>query len=244
MKSKYKLGVNIDHIATLRNARGENFPSVLLAANNAINAGADSITVHLREDQRHIKPADVIDLKKNIKKPLNLEMALTKEMLSFAIKTKPKYVCFVPEKRNELTTEGGLNLFYNVYFLSKAIKKLKKNNIKVSLFIDPKIKNVEQALKLNADNIELHTGTFCNLLNNKNKKKINLEFERIKKTAVFAKKNNLGVHCGHGLNYLSAKKLKKIKEILEFNIGHFIISDSIFFGLTRVIKNFTKIIKN
>ena len=170
-------------------------------------------------------------------------MALTKEMLSFAIKTKPKYVCFVPEKRNELTTEGGLNLFYNVYFLSKAIKKLKKNNIKVSLFIDPKIKNVEQALKLNADNIELHTGTFCNLLNNKNKKKINLEFERIKKTAVFAKKNNLGVHCGHGLNYLSAKKLKKIKEILEFNIGHFIISDSIFFGLTRVIKNFTKIIK-
>ena len=126
MKPKYKLGVNIDHVATLRNARGENFPSVLLAANNAINAGADSITVHLREDQRHIKPADVIDLKKNIKKPLNLEMALTKEMLSFAIKTKPKYVCFVPEKRNELTTEGGLNLFYNVSFLTKAIKKLKK----------------------------------------------------------------------------------------------------------------------
>ncbi len=171
-------------------------------------------------------------------------MALTREMLSFAIKTKPKYVCFVPEKRNELTTEGGLNLFYNVSFLSKSIKKLKKNKIKVSLFVDPKIKNVEQALKLNADNIELHTGTFCNLLNSKNKQKISLEFEKIKKTAIFAKKNNLGVHCGHGLNYLSAKKLKKIKEILEFNIGHFIISDSVFFGLTKVIKNFTKIIKN
>ena len=158
MKSKYKLGVNIDHVATLRNARGENFPSVLLAANNAINAGADSITVHLREDQRHIKPADVIDLKKNIKKPLNLEMALTKEMLSFAIKTKPKYVCFVPEKRNELTTEGGLNLFYNVYFLSKAIKKLKKNNIKVSLFIDADKQQIDAAVASGAPYIEIHTG--------------------------------------------------------------------------------------
>ena len=138
-------------------------------------------------------------------------------------------------------TNGDINETSSYHVLFNI---LKKNNIKVSLFIDPKIKNVEQALKLNADNIELHTGTYCNLLNNKNKKKINLEFEKIKKTAVYAKKNNLGVHCGHGLNYLSAKKLKKIKEILEFNIGHFIISDSIFFGLTKVIKNFTKIIKN
>ena len=124
MKPKYKLGVNIDHVATLRNARGENFPSVLLAANNAINAGADSITVHLREDQRHIKPADVIDLKKNIKKPLNLEMALTKEMLSFAIKTKPKYVCFVPEKRNELTTEGGIWQIKLILILRQQLHKL------------------------------------------------------------------------------------------------------------------------
>jgi len=162
MKSKYKLGVNIDHVATLRNARGENSPSVLSAANNAIQAGADSITVHLREDQRHIKTADVVSLSKNIKKPLNLEMALTKKMLSFAIKIKPKFVCFVPEKRSELTTEGGLNLFYNISFLSEAIKKLQKKNIKVSLFVDPNIQNIRQALKLNADNIELHTGTFCN----------------------------------------------------------------------------------
>ena len=243
MKSKYKLGVNIDHVATLRNARGENSPSVLSAAINAIQAGADSITVHLREDQRHIKTADVVSLSKNIKKPLNLEMALTKKMLSFAIKIKPKFVCFVPEKRSELTTEGGLNLFYNISFLSEAIKKLQKKNIKVSLFVDPNIENIRQALKLNTDNIELHTGTFCNFLNDKNKKKAATEFNKIKKAAIFAKKNKIGVHCGHGLNYIATQKIKEIKEISEFNIGHFIISESVFLGLAKVVKKFSKIIK-
>ena len=169
MSLQYRLGVNIDHVATLRNARGGKFPSVLLAAKKAIASGADSITVHLREDKRHIKPDDVISLKNKLKKPLNLEMALTDKMLSFAIKVKPEYVCFVPEKRKELTTEGGLNLFYKESFLIKAISKLKKNNIKVSLFIDPQIKNIKQAIKLKADNIELHTGTYCNFLINKKK---------------------------------------------------------------------------
>ena len=170
-------------------------------------------------------------------------MALTQKMLTFAIKTKPEYVCFVPEKRSELTTEGGLNLFYNISFLSKAIKKLQKNNIKVSLFVDPEIRNVRQALKLNTNNIELHTGAFCNFLNDNNKYKATKEFNKIKKTAMYAKKKNIGIYCGHGLNYIATKKIKKIKEITEFNIGHFIISESVFVGLTQAVQNFAKIIK-
>ena len=174
------LGVNIDHIATLRQARGTKYPSLIDAALICENSsGADSITVHLREDERHIKPEDVISLKNKLTKPLNLEMALTDKMLSFAIKIKPKYVCFVPEKRKELTTEGGLNLFYNESFLTKAINKLKKNNIEVSLFIDPEIRNVKQALKLKVNNIELHTGTYCNFLINKKKDKAKKEFNKI-----------------------------------------------------------------
>jgi len=237
------LGINIDHIATLRQARGTNYPDPIHAAAVAEHAGADGITIHLREDRRHIQDRDVYLLAKTLKTRMNFEFAVTEEMIAIACEVKPAYACLVPEKREELTTEGGLDVAGQLDKITSAVTRLADKGIKVSLFIDPKIKNVEQALKLNADNIELHTGTYCNLLNNKNKKKINLEFEKIKKTAVFAKKNNLGVHCGHGLNYLSAKKLKKIKEILEFNIGHFIISDSIFFGLTKVIKNFTKIIK-
>jgi pyridoxine 5-phosphate synthase len=243
MNSKYRLGVNIDHVATLRNARGGKYPSVLLAAKKAISSGADSITVHLREDERHIKPEDVISLKNKLTKPLNLEMALTDKMLSFAIKIKPKYVCFVPEKRKELTTEGGLNLFYNESFLTKAINKLKKNSIEVSLFIDPQIINVKQALKLKVNNIELHTGTYCNFLINKKKDKAKKEFNKIRASAIFANKKNLGVHCGHGLDYVSTKKIKKIVEISEYNIGHFIISESLFLGFESVVNKFVKIIK-
>ena len=167
MISKYRLGINIDHVATLRNARGGTFPSVNRAALEAVKSGADSITVHLREDQRHIKTSDVASLKKILKKPLNLEMALTEKMVSFAIKIKPKFVCLVPEKRKELTTEGGLNLFHNYNFLKKTIKKLQSKNILVSLFINPEIKIVQQAYKLNANNIEIHTGAFCNYIEEK-----------------------------------------------------------------------------
>ena len=244
MNTSYRLGVNIDHVATIRNARGGMHPSIKKAALECIKAGADSITVHLREDQRHIKPSDVVELKKILKKPLNLEMALTRKMINFAIKIRPAFVCIVPENRKELTTEGGLNLFNNFKYLKKNIQKLQSYNNKVSLFIDPNIKNIKQAIKLNANNIELHTGTYCKILEKSNKKKALYEFNKIKKVAKFATKNNFGIHCGHGLNYLSAKNLKKIKEIKEFNIGHFIISDSIFYGLKPVVEKFIKIIKN
>ena len=239
---KFRLGVNIDHIATLRNARGGNNPSVLNAAKIAIQSGANSITVHLREDQRHIKKEDVIILKKKISKPINLEMAMTKGMLNFAKKIKPDYVCIVPEKRKELTTEGGLNLNYNRSLLSKGIKELKKKGIKVCLFVDPKIKDIKDAKNLNADNVELHTGSFCNLFEEKKYKKLNLEFIKLKKASIYAHQLNLGVHCGHGLNFATTNKLKKIREISEYNIGHFIVSNSIFFSLSRTIKQFLKII--
>ena len=240
---KYRLGVNIDHVATLRNARGGKNPSVLIAAKTAIQSGANSITVHLREDQRHIKKEDVILLKKKITKPLNLEMAMTREMINFAKDLKPTYVCIVPEKRKELTTEGGLNLNHNKILLRTGIKELKKKGIKICLFIDPKIKDVKEAKNLDVDNVELHTGSFCNLIEQKNYKKANLEFIKLKKASYCAYELNLGIHCGHGLDFKTTKKLKTIKEISEYNIGHFIISNSIFSSLSKTVKNFLKIIK-
>ena len=161
MRKRIRLGFNIDHVATVRNARGDDYPSPLRAAIIAQNNGADSITVHLREDRRHIRDHDLIELKKKIKIPLNLEMALTPEMLKIALKLKPKYVCIVPEKRKEVTTEGGLNLNYKTNYLKKVIHLLKLKNIQVSLFIEPDLKTVHLAKKLGSDNIELHTGKYC-----------------------------------------------------------------------------------
>ena len=239
MKKK-SLGVNIDHVATIRNARGENYPNPLRAALIAEKSGADSITIHLREDRRHIMDSDLINIKKKISIPLNLEMAPTNEMLKIALKNKPKYVCIVPEKRSELTTEGGLNLNKKTFFLKKIIKKIKKNKIRVSLFVEPKISDISLSKKFGADCVELHTGKYCNLLNqNKYSKK---EFKKIKKAADYAKQNFLEVHAGHGLTYNSAKQIAKINSITEFNIGHFIISESVFVGLKKVINNFKKIV--
>ena len=165
MKKK-KLGVNIDHVATLRNARGEKYPEPLKAALLAQKSGADSITIHLREDRRHIKDNDLKNILKNLKIPLNLEVAPTKEMLKIALKNKPNYVCIVPEKRTEITTEGGLNLNKNSFFLKTMIKKLKKKKIRVALFIDPNISDVTKSKELGANAVELHTGKFCNKFNN------------------------------------------------------------------------------
>ena len=234
------LGVNIDHIATIRNARGELHPDPFNAAKFVKKLGADSITIHLREDRRHIIDEDLIQIKKKLKIPLNLEMAPTKEMLSIALKYKPNFVCLVPEKRKEVTTEGGLNLKKNKKHLFHMIKKLKKNKIRVSLFINPSINDVKISKELNADCIEIHTGKYCRLLNMS--KKTDIEFAKLKKTAFFANKNDLEVHAGHGLTYMSALNISKIKTILEFNIGHFIISESIFWSLPKVIKKFRKII--
>ncbi len=235
-----RLGVNIDHIATIRNARGEIYPDPLRAALIAQNCGADSVTIHLREDRRHIKDKDLINIRKKLKIPLNLEMAPTKEMTKIALKYKPNYVCIVPEKRREITTEGGLNLEKNQIFLIKTIKKLKNKKIRVSLFIEPSLYDIAISRKIGADCVELHTGKFCNLVN-KNKN-IKLAFSNLKKVSLYAKKIGLEVHAGHGLTYDSAAIISKIKHIIELNIGHFIIAESVFIGLSTVIKKFKRII--
>jgi pyridoxine 5-phosphate synthase len=238
---KIRLGVNIDHVATVRNARGENYPSPLRAAILAEKNGADSVTIHLREDRRHINDSDLKLIKSKLKIPLNLEIAATNEMVKIAIKRKPPFICIVPEKRKEITTEGGLNLDYNKIFLKKIINKIKKNKSRISLFIEPKISDVIKAKSLKVDCIEIHTGRICNLINkNKNFKK---ELDNIKNAVNFANKLGLEVHAGHGLTYKSAKILSKIKGIKEFNIGHFLIGEAMFIGLSASIKKFRKIIK-
>ena len=240
MKSP-RLGVNIDHVATIRNARGENYPSPLRAALLAEKFGANSITIHLREDRRHIRDLDLKDIRKKLKIPLNLEMAPTTEMLNISLKYKPKYVCIVPEKRIELTTEGGLNLQKNSTLVKKIIKKLKKKNIRISLFIEPSVMDIKIAKAIKADCIEIHTGKFCDLHNKH--KNIKTELKKIKKAVNYANHIGLEVHAGNGITFSSAKVLSKIKGIKEFNIGHFLIGESIFTGIRDSIKKFKKILK-
>jgi pyridoxine 5-phosphate synthase len=240
--SKIRLGVNIDHVATVRNARGENYPSPLRAALIAEKNGADSVTIHLREDRRHIKELDLAQIKNKLKIPLNLEIAATKEMLKIALKNKPPFVCIVPEKRKEITTEGGLNLNFKKNFIKKIIYLLKKNNSRVSLFIEPSLKDIIESKKMNADCIEIHTGKLCNLINKK--KNYKKELNRIKNAVLIGNKLGLEVHAGHGLTYQSTKILSKIKGIKEFNIGHFLIGESIFIGLSNSIKLFKKILRS
>tara|TARA_B100002051_G_C16721001_1_gene632421 strand:+ start:582 stop:1307 length:726 start_codon:yes stop_codon:yes gene_type:complete len=236
-----RLGVNIDHIATIRNARGEIYPSPLRAALVAQKYGADSITIHLREDRRHIRDEDLKEIKKKLKIPLNLEMAPTKEMLKISLTNKPKFVCIVPEKRSEITTEGGLNLKKNSKLIKKIIIELKKKNIRTSLFIEPKIQDIKIAKAIGAECIEIHTGKICNLHNKK--KKITKEFNKIKQSVNFATNIGLEVHAGHGITFSSAKILSKIKGIREFNIGHFLIGESVFISIKDCIKKFKKIFK-
>ena len=236
-----RLGVNIDHVATVRNARGEIYPDPCRAALIAKNSGANSITIHLREDRRHITDKDLFKIIRIKKIQVNLEMAPTKEMLKIALKSKPNFVCIVPEKREELTTEGGLNLDKDNFRIKKIIYYLKKKGIRTSLFIEPRIQNIKKAKKLGADCVELHTGKFCNLYN-LNKKFFN-EFIKIKKVAEYANIIGLEVHAGHGLTYQTAKMIKKIKNIKELNIGHFIISEAIFIGLKQAILNFKNVLK-
>mgnify|MGYP006085429951 CR=1 FL=1 len=238
---KTRLGVNIDHVATVRNARGEIYPSPLRASLLAEKCGAHSVTIHLREDRRHIKDSDLKEIKTKLKIPLNLEIAATKEMLKIALRHKPNFVCIVPEKRKEITTEGGLNLSYNKIFLKKTIDKLKKNNSRVSLFIEPTIKDVKISKLLGVNGVEFHTGKICNLINQN--KSFKVELSKINKAVDLAAELGLDVHAGHGLTYKSAKIISKIKKIKEFNIGHFLIGEAIYIGLPTVIKNFKKILK-
>ena len=236
-----RLGVNIDHIATLRNARGEIHPDPCFAASEVIKMGADSVTIHLREDRRHINDLDAKKICKLKKILVNLEISMNDKIVKNALKIKPNYICIVPENRKEVTTEGGLNLDKNQKKLRNIIQIFKQAKIRTSLFVNPSIRDINISNDLNVDCVEIHTGRLSNLV--KSKKDYNAELSRIKKSSALAKKLNIEVHAGHGLDYQTTKILSKINEIQEFNIGHFIIGESIFFGLSKVIRSFKKIIK-
>ncbi len=237
-----RLGVNIDHIATLRNARGEKHPDPIFAAKFAKKAGANSITIHLREDRRHIKDLDAKKICKLKNILVNLEISTNSEIVRKALNIKPDFICIVPEKRKEITTEGGLNLIKNKKKLQKIIARFKKQNIRTSLFINPSILDIKISKEIKADCVEIHTGRVANLV--KLNKSYSNELKKIFKCSKLANKFGIEVHAGHGLDYKTTKILSKIKEIKEFNIGHYIIGESIFFGLSKVIKNFNKIIKS
>jgi pyridoxine 5-phosphate synthase len=236
-----RLGVNIDHIATLRNARGEFHPDPITAAKFVRKAGADSITIHLREDRRHIKDNDAKKICSINNLLVNLEISTNPEIVKIALKIKPNYICIVPENRKEITTEGGLNLKKNKIKIKNIISLFKRKNIRTSLFIDPNIDDVKISKEIKSDCIEIHTGRLANLI--KSKKEYLKELNRVKKCSKIAKEIGLEVHAGHGLDYKTTKILTKINQIEEFNIGHYIIGESIFFGLLKVIKNFKKILK-
>ncbi len=236
-----RLGVNIDHVATLRNARGEKHPSPVLAAKFVKKNGADSITIHLREDRRHINDIDVKNICSIKTIPVNLEISTNHKIVNIALKIKPNFICIVPENRKEVTTEGGLNLINNKKKLKKIISKFKQKNIRTSLFINPSLKDIQISKNLETDCVEIHTGYLSNLV--KSKKKYYNELNKIAKCSKLADQLGIEVHAGHGLDYKTTKLLTKIKEIKEFNIGHFLISESLFDGLPRVIKNFKNIIK-
>ena len=236
-----RLGVNIDHVATIRNARGEYHPDPYYAALQVMKMGADSVTIHLREDRRHIKDEDAKKICKSKNILVNLEISMNDKIIKNALKIKPDYICIVPENRKEVTTEGGLDLNKNKNKLKNIIKRFKENKIRTSLFINPSIKDIKLSKEFNVDCVEIHTGKISNLV--KLKKNYLNEFNRIKKSSIFAKKLGIEVHAGHGLDYKTTKILSKIGEIEEFNIGHYIIGESIFIGLLKVIKNFKKIIK-
>ncbi len=230
-----RLGVNIDHVATIRNARGTNYPDPLRAAKIVKEAGGDGLTAHLREDRRHIVDQDIKRLKNQNLLPLNLEMAVTNEMQKIALGVLPNAVCLVPEKREERTTEGGLDVANSISRLKAFIDPLKRNNIRVSLFIEPNEEQIDAANVIGADIVELHTGHFCDLYEKKDK-----EYTKVIKTleqaANYAFNLGLEVHAGHGLTVESVKHISKIPEIKELNIGHSIISDSIFMGLRGAIE--------
>ena len=233
-----RLGVNIDHIATLRNARGGTHPDPVSAALLAQSAGADGITAHLREDRRHIRDEDIYALKQAIALPLNFEMAATDEMVNIACDVKPNAACLVPEKREELTTEGGLAVARQKDRLSGQIDKLKAAGIKVSLFVDADADDLSAAAQIGADIVELHTGRFCDLPAGVDR---DTEYDRIVSAARFASTCGLEVHAGHGLSFETAGSISRIPEIVELNIGHFLMGAAMFTGLSDAITQMRQI---
>lgn len=232
------LGVNIDHIATLRQARGVAYPDPVAGALLCEQAGADGITLHLREDRRHIQDDDVYRLAKLLKTRMNLEMAVTDEMLAIALDVKPAWVCLVPEKRQELTTEGGLDVIGNSDKISCFIKQLQQNGTQVSLFIDPSIDQINKSIELGANAIEIHTGAYAEFYLENNQQKIDNEVNRIKQAVAHVKAKNpqLLVNAGHGLTRDNVATIAQIDGIHELNIGHAIIADSVFMGLDNAVK--------
>lgn len=233
---KLRLGVNIDHVATIRNARGGRHPDPVRAAQLAVAAGADSITAHLREDRRHIRDNDIARLKAEIDKPLNLEMAATEEMLGIALKTKPHAACIVPEKRSERTTEGGLDAARQHDYLAPFVAKLNDAGIRVSLFIAAGLDQFEAAAKLRAPVVEIHTGAWCDALMNGEHDKAEAEWYRIQEGAKLAKELGVEVHAGHGLDYASAETIAILPQVVELNIGHYMVGEAVFEGLEQVVK--------
>lgn len=235
-----KLGVNIDHVATLRQARMTSYPDPVLAARLAHKAGADNITCHLREDRRHIQDRDVLRLKKEIELPLNFEMAATSEMVAFAKELSPHMVTIVPERREELTTEGGLDVFKNRKTLERYISDLRQTSIgEISLFIDPDIETIELCKKLGADSIEIHTGRYCETLDQNNAE---LELKKIAVAATHAKSLGLWVHAGHGINYENVSEIKSIPVIHSLQIGHAIVARSVYVGIENAVKQMRQLI--
>jgi pyridoxine 5-phosphate synthase len=231
-----RLGVNIDHVATIRNARGGLHPDPLRAAHAAVEAGADGITAHLREDRRHITDTDIARLKAELTRPLNFEMAATPEMLGIALRHVPNACCLVPEKREERTTEGGLDVVGGLATLPRTIGPLKAAGIRVSLFIEPDDRAVDAAAKLGADIVELHTGTYCHKVLDNDAAAIARELARLRSAAAAAAAAGIEVHAGHGLTYNSVRPVAAMPEIVELNIGHFLIGEAIFGGLHAAVK--------
>ena len=242
MQKHVRLGVNIDHVATLRNARGENYPEIVEAAKIVEKSGADLITVHLREDRRHINENDLENILNIINIPLNLEIAANLEMVAIATKFKLNSICFVPENRQEITTEGGLDVINNFDYLKKILKKFTDFDINLAIFLDPDIDQLIATNKLGINTIEFHTGSYANAFAAKNN--VELELKKIRESTAFAKTLGLNCHAGHGLTYDNVSSVVSIKDIVELNIGHFIIANSIFEGLENSILKMRKIISN
>ena len=240
MKRHIRLGINIDHVATVRNARGENYPEVIKAAKIVEKSGADLVTVHVREDRRHINEKDLGDILSAINIPVNLEIAANPEMVKIAVDYKPKYVCFVPEKREEITTEGGLDVVNNFDKLKKNLSLLTNNNINLAIFIDPDKDQLIATHKLGIKTIEFHTGSYANACIKKTN--VEIELKKIIESAAFANELGLNCHAGHGLTYDNISSIVSISNIVELNIGHFIIANSIFDGLENSILKMRNII--
>ncbi len=235
MSPSLRLGVNIDHVATVRNARGGALPDPVRAALLAVEAGADGITAHLREDRRHIRDADIERLKAELSKPLNFEMAATAEMLAIARRTRPHAACLVPEKREERTTEGGLDVVGGHNHLKPFVAALKGEGIRVSLFIEADRAPLDMVAALGAPVVELHTGSWCDAVAQGATAKAEAELQRLRQGAAYGASLGLEIHAGHGLDFATAETLAEVPEFVEFNIGHFLIGEAIFTGLPAAI---------